>query len=82
MIGNKMTNKEAIERLQGMRQLYLNITRDDDIDIKACDMAILALELKERYDQFFEDVKAVGKSGKEIEVRHRGRVFRVREVAQ
>lgn len=82
MIGNKMTNKEAIERLQGMRQLYLNITRDDDIDVKACDMAILALELKERYDQFFEDVKAVRKSGKEIEVRHRGRVFRVREVAQ
>ena len=82
MIGNKMTNKEAIERLQGMRQLYLNITRDDDIDVEACDMAILALELKERYDQFFEDVKAVEKSGKEIEVRHRGRVFRVREVAQ
>ena len=50
--------------------------------VEAFNMAISALEFKERYDQFWEEVKSAGKSGKETEIRHSGRVFRIREVAQ
>lgn len=50
--------------------------------IEAITLAISALEFKDRYDQFWEEVKAAGKSGKETEIRHGGRVFRIREVAQ
>ena len=45
-------------------------------------MAISALEFRERYDKFWEEVKSAGKSGKETEIHHSGRVFRIREVAQ
>lgn len=45
-------------------------------------IAISALEFKERYDQFWEEVKTAGKKGKETEIHHSGRVFRIREVAQ
>ena len=45
-------------------------------------LAISALEFKDRYDQFWEEVKAAGMKGKETEIRHSGRVFRIREVAQ
>ena len=48
----------------------------------ALDMAISALEFKERYDQFWEEVKTAGMKGKETEIHHSGRVFRIREVAQ
>ena len=48
----------------------------------ALDMAISALEFKERYDQFWEEVKSAGMKGKEVEIHHSGRVFRIREVAQ
>ena len=51
-------------------------------DAEPFDMAISALEFRERYDNFWEEVKAAGKSGKETEIRHGGRVFRIREVAQ
>lgn len=49
---------------------------------EALQMAVSALEFKERYDQFWEEVKTAGKSGKETEIHHSGRVFRIREVAQ
>ena len=49
---------------------------------EAFDLAIAALEFRERYDNFWEEVKSAGKSGKETEIRHSGRVFRIREVAQ
>lgn len=49
---------------------------------EAFKMAISALEFKERYDQFWEEVKAAGIKGKETEIHHSGRVFRIREVAQ
>ena len=49
---------------------------------EAFKMAISALEFKERYDQFWEEVKTAGKKGKETEIHHSGRVFRIREVAQ
>lgn len=46
------------------------------------ELAISALEFKGHYDQFWEEVKAAGMKGKETEIRHGGRVFRIREVAQ
>lgn len=49
---------------------------------EAFKMAISALEFKERYDQFWEEVKAAGIKGKETEMHHSGRVFRIREVVQ
>ena len=49
---------------------------------KSLDMAIDALEFRERYDYFWEEVKSAGMKGKETEIRHSGRVFRIREVAQ
>ena len=49
---------------------------------EAMQTAISALEFKERYDNFWEEVKSAGKSGKETEIHHSGRVFRIREVAQ
>lgn len=45
-------------------------------------MAISALEFKERYDKFWEEIKSAGKKGKETEIHHSGRVFKIREVAQ
>ena len=49
---------------------------------EAMQMAISALKFKENYDKFWEEVKTAGKKGKETEIRHSGRVFRIREVAQ
>ena len=49
---------------------------------EAFNMAISALEFRENYDQFWEEVKAAGMKGKETEIHHSGRVFRIREVAQ
>lgn len=48
----------------------------------ALDLAIAALEFRERYDKFWEEVKAAGMKGKETEIHHSGRVFRIREVEQ
>ena len=49
---------------------------------EAMQMAISALKFKENYDMFWEEVKTAGKKGKETEIHHSGRVFRIREVAQ
>lgn len=49
---------------------------------EAFKMAIFALEFKERYDQFWEEVKSAGMRGEEVEIHHSGRVFRIREVSQ
>lgn len=49
---------------------------------EAFKMAISALEFRERYDNFWEEVKAAGIKGKETEIHHSGRVFRIREVSQ
>ena len=40
------------------------------------------LEFRENYDNFWEEVKTAGRKGKETEIHHSGRVFRIREVAQ
>lgn len=48
----------------------------------ALDAAISALEFRTNYDKFWEEVKAEGARGREVEIHHSGRAFRIREVAQ
>ena len=81
-----MTNRETINILQanvvyacekaGLSKATIKSVED------ALNKAISALEFIELYDQFWEEVKSAGKSGKETEIHHSGRVFRIREVAQ
>ncbi len=70
---------EAIANIEYARKW---LGTESDFSDEALDMAISALEFKERYDQFWEEVKSAGKSGKETEIHHSGRIFRIREVAQ
>ena len=72
-----MENREAIKFLE-----WIKNTHPEHITCEAIDLAISALEFRENYDKFWEEVKTAGKSGKETEIRHSGRVFRIREVAQ
>lgn len=73
-----MENREAtIEWFSMLKEKFVKTEYEGYLD-----MAISALEFKERYDQFWEEVKAAGKRGKEVEIRHSGRTFRIREVAQ
>ena len=79
-----MKNQEHIEM---MRQIKGYLTAGNpiwDVDkiAETCDAAISALEFRDKYDQFWEEVKTAGMNGKETEIRHSGRVFRIREVAQ
>ena len=59
-----------------------NRPAERDSLIVAVQKAFDALEFRERYDYFWEEVKSAGMKGKETEVHHSGRVFRIREVAQ
>ena len=59
-----------------------NRPTERDSLIVAVQKAFDALEFRERYDYFWEEVKSAGMKGKETEVHHSGRVFRIREVAQ
>ena len=72
-----MNTNEAIQKIKRVKGLYAY-----ESDYEALDMAIAALEFRERYDNFWEEVKAAGMKGKETEIHHGGRVFRIREVAQ
>ena len=73
-----MDNKKAaIEWFSMLKKKFVKTEYEGYLD-----MAISALEFRERYDQFWEEVKTAGKSGKETEIHHSGRVFRIREVAQ
>jgi hypothetical protein len=74
-----MTEREAIANIECARKW---LGRESDFSDEALDLAISALEFKERYAQFWEEVKSAGKAGKETEIHHGGRVFRIREVAQ
>ena len=74
-----MTEREAIANIEYARSW---LGSESDFSDEALDMAIEALEFKKRYDQFWEEVKAAGMKGKETEIHHSGRVFRIREVAQ
>ena len=54
----------------------------DEDWIPALNVAVSALEFRENYRVFWEEVKAAGIKGKEVEIRQGGRVFKIREVAQ
>ena len=74
-----MDNKEAINWLTRIRDRLMPTSSKQ---FEAMTMAIAALEFRGKYDRFLEEVKAAGMKGKETEIRHSGRVFRIREVAQ
>ena len=80
--GGYLKPSEAAGILEGIEEFRGNLPEDGLLVEEAVSMAISALEFKERYDKFWEEVKTAGKSGKETEIRHSGRVFRIREVAQ
>ena len=81
-----MTNREAFGAFQAHVAVACEKAGLSKAAVKevedALDLAISALEFKERYDQFWEEVKSAGLRGKETEIHHSGRVFRIREVAQ
>lgn len=74
-----MNPSEAIANIEYARKW---LGSESDFSDEALDMAISALEFKERYDQFWKEVKAAGMKGKEVEIHHSGRAFKIREVAQ
>ena len=83
-----MTIEKALELLPQMRDSeWITVVGQvtaiyTDEAKEAFNMAISALEFRENYDQFWEEVKVAGMKGKETEIRHSGMVFRIREVAQ
>ena len=79
-----MTNREAIEALRDLLDTTQEYPHLDGMTMygEALTLAISALEFRERYDKFWEEVKAAGMKGEETEIHHGGRVFRIREVAQ
>ena len=77
IFADMMENREAIEYINWMRDKFIT-----NKPLEAIDLAISALEFKDRYDQFWEEVKTAGMRGEEVEIHHSGRVFRIREVAQ
>lgn len=74
-----MKPSEAIANIEYARK-WLGC--ESDFSDEALDMAISALEFKDRYDQFWEEIKTAGMRGEDVEIHHSGRVFRIREVAQ
>ena len=74
-----MKPSEAIANIEYARKW---LGSESDFSDEALDMAISALEFRENYDNFWEEVKIAGKKGKETEIHHSGKVFRIREVAQ
>ena len=79
-----MTPEEAIKEFKEQITYAENEGYADAFPeyLETMNMAISALEFRENYDQFWEEVKAAGMKGKETEIHHSGRVFRIREVAQ
>lgn len=45
-------------------------------------VAINALEYQAAAEKLWEVIEQAGYEGKEVEIRHRGRLFKIREVAQ
>lgn len=74
------TDREECVSLASCSHCNHNVTPEELTE--AMQMAISALEFRERYDNFWEEVKAAGMKGEETEIHHGGRVFRIREVAQ
>ena len=72
-----MDNREAIEWFKSRIEVMPNSETKEMFFV-----AISALEFREHYNEFWADVKSAGMKGKETEIHHGGRVFRLREVAQ
>lgn len=49
---------------------------------EALDVAIDALKYQVAAEKLWEVIEQAGYEGKEVEIRHRGRLFKIREVAQ
>lgn len=79
-----MTPKEAIKEFKVRITLIEKYGYVDSAPefTEAMKMAVSALEFRENYDQFWEEVKSAGIRGEEVEIRGSGRIFRIREVAQ
>ena len=80
-----MENREAIASLKTLCNtctMYPKCVNDKPECFQAIEMAISALKFKGNYDKFWEEVKSAGMRGKETEIHHSGRVFRIREVPQ
>ncbi len=77
-----MEIKKVIENLKHLEKSLDEYAELNQEGKETFDFAISALEFKERYDQFWEEVKTAGMRGEEVEIHHSGRVFRIREVAQ
>ena len=58
-----MENREAIEYINWMRDKFIT-----NKPLEAIDLAISALEFRENYDKFWEEVKSAGMRGKETEI--------------
>ena len=83
IIGEKiMLYHEAISVIESIRAKTDYCLISDEARSEALDMAISALDFRDRYDQLWEEIKSAGMNGREIEIRHSGRTFRIREVAQ
>ena len=79
-----MTREEAINHI---KDILAEATETEDAvcyvtngDAEALEMAIEALEFYDKYEQLWEEIKTAGKQGKEVEIRHGGRLFKIREV--
>ena len=83
-----MTIERALEMLPQMRDSeWITVVGQvtaiyTDEAKEAFNMAISALEFREKYDQFWAAVTAAGTTGKETEIHHGGRGCSIREVAQ
>lgn len=73
----RVTEKKAIEWFENR----IAVMPESETKEMFC-MAISALEFRENYRAFWEEVKAAGMQGKEVEIHHSGRAFKIREVAQ
>ena len=75
-------NEQCDKVCRILDNVLANRPTERDALIVATRKAFDALEFRGRYDYFWEEVKSAGMKGKETEVHHSGRVFRIREVAQ
>lgn len=75
--GKGMTERKAIEWFENRIAVMPESETKEMFRV-----AISALEFRENYRVFWEEVKAAGMKGKEVEIRQSGRVFKIREVAQ
>ena len=79
-----MTREDVLYELELCKSIIHKSGQDwlDERDMPVLDMAIEALEFRDKYDQRWEEIKTAGMQGKEVSIHHGGRLFKIREVAQ